>query len=121
VDAAAVKFNGLILTIVPNKSACYRCTFPSIPEIAAGQSCKESGVLGPVPGVMGFLQAAEVVKLLSGAGELLCNRIVYFDALDTEFINIKMGRLPDCELCGDHPTINTLIEYQLACESKQAE
>ncbi|MGV8980083.1 ThiF family adenylyltransferase [Clostridium sp.] len=108
VDAAAVRFHGLIMTILPNKGPCYRCAFPLIPNQKPGTSCSESGVLGPVPGVMGFLQATEVVKLLLDIGGTLCNRIIYYDALDSDFDTITMTRSTNCNLCGTNPTITTL-------------
>ncbi|MFT5874820.1 MAG: molybdopterin/thiamine biosynthesis adenylyltransferase [Clostridium sp.] len=108
VDAAAVRFHGLIMTILPSKGPCYRCAFPLIPNQKAGTSCSESGVLGPVPGVMGFLQAAEVVKLLLNVGDTLCNKIIYYDALDCDFDTISIDKSKNCALCGTHPTITTL-------------
>jgi len=116
VDAAAVKFHGLIMTILPNEGPCYRCVFPVTPEQNNVMSCSESGVLGPVPGVMGFIQAAEVVKLLIGASETLCNRIIYYDALDCDFDFINTNKSPKCNLCGAHPTITTPVEYTNSCE-----
>ena len=118
VDAAAVKFHGLIMTILPNKGPCYRCVFPVKPDQNNVMTCSESGVLGPVPGVMGFMQAAEVVKLLLGAGETLCNRIIYYDALDSDFDFINTNKSPKCNLCGTNPTITSPIEYTNSCEIK---
>ncbi|MGH4139764.1 ThiF family adenylyltransferase [Clostridium sp.] len=109
VDAAVVRFHGLIMTILPNKGPCYRCAFPLIPNQKPGTSCSELGVLGPVPGVMGFLQATEVVKLLLGIGDTLCNRIIYYDALDSDFDTISINKSIDCDLCGSNPTITTLV------------
>ncbi|MGH4123996.1 MAG: ThiF family adenylyltransferase [Clostridium sp.] len=117
VDAAAVRFHGLIMTILPNKGPCYRCAFPVMSNQKAGTSCSEAGVLGPVPGVMGFLQATEVVKLLLDLGDTLCNRIIYYDALDSDFDTISMNRSTNCNLCGTEPTINTLVEYNNASEA----
>ncbi|MBU3160387.1 ThiF family adenylyltransferase [Clostridium frigoris] len=105
VDAAAIRFHGLIMTMVPNKSPCYRCVFPVIPNQNSTMSCSESGVLGPLPGVMGFLQAAEVVKFLLDTGDTLSNRIIYYDALDSDFDTIGTHKLAKCDLCGDNPTI----------------
>jgi molybdopterin/thiamine biosynthesis adenylyltransferase len=117
VDAAAVRFHGLIMTILPNRGPCYRCAFPVLPNQKVGMTCSEAGVLGPVPGVMGFLQAAEVVKLLLGIGETLSNRIIYYDALDSDFDTITMNKSEYCDLCGTHPTITTLYEYNTSCEA----
>ena len=105
VDAAAVRFHGLIMTILPKKGPCYRCISPKIPD-KNGVSCSEAGVLGPIPGVMGFLQAAEVVKLLLGKGNTLCNRIIYYDALNCDFDTINTHRSSNCELCGNSLAVN---------------
>ena len=118
VDAAAVSLHGLIMTILPNKGPCYRCTFPLMANQKAGTSCSEAGVLGPVPGVMGFLQATEVVKLLLDVGDTLYNRIIYYDALDSDFDTISMNKSTNCDLCGSHPTITTLTEYNNASATK---
>jgi molybdopterin/thiamine biosynthesis adenylyltransferase len=117
VDAAAVRFHGLIMTILPNSGACYRCAFPIVPNQKSGMTCSEAGVLGPVPGVMGFIQAAEVVKLLLGIGEPLSNRIIYYDALDSDFDIININRSSECDLCGAEPSITSLIEYTTSCDS----
>jgi len=116
VDAAAVRFHGLIMTILPSKGPCYRCAFPLMPSQKPGTSCSEAGVLGPVPGVMGFLQATEVVKLLLDVGATVTNRIIYYDALDSDFDTISMNRSTNCNLCGLEPTITELVEYNNSCE-----
>lgn len=115
VDAAAIRFHGLIMTILPNKGPCYRCVFPVIPEQKGAMSCSEAGVLGPVPGVMGFLQAAEVVKLLLDMGDTLSNRIIYYDALYSDFDTISVNKSESCDLCSKSPTITALVEYIKAC------
>jgi molybdopterin/thiamine biosynthesis adenylyltransferase len=119
VDAAAVRFHGLIMTILPKKGPCYRCIFPAMANKNGAMSCSEAGVLGPVPGVMGFLQAAEVVKLLLNKGNTLCNRIIYYDALDCDFDTINTKKSVNCDLCGAHPTITALTEYINNCENKK--
>jgi molybdopterin/thiamine biosynthesis adenylyltransferase len=110
VDAAAVRFHGLIMTILPYNGPCYRCAFPIMASQKPGTTCSEAGVLGPVPGVMGFIQAAEVVKLLLDIGDTLSNSIIYYDALDSDFDTINMNKSSSCNLCGDNPTITTLTE-----------
>ena len=95
----------------PSSSPCYRCAFPIFPNQKPGTTCSELGVLGPVPGVMGFIQAAEVTKLLLGIGKPLSNRIIYYDALDSDFDAIEMSKSINCDLCGAHPSITTLTEY----------
>lgn len=116
VDAAAVRFHGLIMTIVPKLGPCYRCAFPESNNPSSLMSCSEAGVLGPVPGVMGFVQAAEVVKLLIGSGDTLSNRIIYYDSLYSDFDTINMDKSIHCDLCGIHPIITSLIERKSSCE-----
>lgn len=115
VDAAAVRFHGLILTILPNKGPCYRCAFPIMPNQTTDTSCSETGVLGPVPGVMGFLQATEVVKILLHIGDTLSNRLIYYDALETDFDTININRSTKCTLCGSEPIIAELVEQNSSC------
>jgi len=110
VDAAAARFHGLIMTILPNKGPCYRCVFPVIPEQNSVMSCSEVGVLGPVPGVMGFLEATEVVKLLLCIGEPLHHRTMYYDALDCDFDFVNTNKSPNCKLCGTSPTIKVICK-----------
>lgn len=116
VDAAAVKTHGLIMTILPGKGPCYRCAFPSRVKPNGVMSCAEAGVLGPVPGAMGFIQAAEVIKLLLNIGDIISSRLIYYEALDCDFITINVNKSDDCELCGTNPTITNLIEYKNSCE-----
>ncbi|MDF2673463.1 MAG: thiazole biosynthesis adenylyltransferase ThiF [Clostridiales bacterium] len=118
IEAGAVRFSGLNMTILPGVGPCYRCLFPDIPESGSIQSCAEVGVLGPVPGVMGFIQAAETVKLLTGKGELLVNKIMYFDAMDFDFDVISVDKTTKCKLCGNAPSITELMEYDFTCEKK---
>lgn len=119
VDAAAVRFHGLIMTILPGKGPCYRCAFPVMPDQNGAMRCSEAGVLGPVPGVMGFMQAIETAKLLLNVGKNLDERIIYYDALDSDFDTININRSLNCNLCGTHPTITTLIEYNNTCENNK--
>lgn len=118
IEAGAVRFSGLNMTILPKVGTCYRCLFPDIPEAGSIQSCAEVGVLGPVPGVMGFIQAAETVKLLLDKGELLVNKIMYFDAMDLDFDVISIAKTTKCKLCGTGPSITELMEYDFTCEKK---
>jgi molybdopterin/thiamine biosynthesis adenylyltransferase len=115
VDAAAVKFHGLIMTILPNMGPCYRCIFPVTASQKPAMSCSEAGILGPVTGVMGFIQAAEVVKLLLNIGETLSHRVIYYDALDSDFDTINMKKSSNCDLCGPHKSLSTLTEYNTSC------
>lgn len=105
VEAGALKFNGLNMTILPGESTCYRCLFPGIPEEGSMESCAKIGVIGPLPGIMGYIQGAEVYKLLAGYGELLTNKIMYFDSLSLDFDIINVDRGINCKLCGEAPLI----------------
>ncbi|MDD4569949.1 MAG: HesA/MoeB/ThiF family protein [Tepidanaerobacteraceae bacterium] len=108
VEAGVLRFNGMGQTFVPKKGPCYRCIFAEIPSLGSIPSCSDSGVLGSVPGVMGFLEAIEAVKLLCGVGELLKNRLLLFDALDLEFRIPSFRRDLRCPLCGQDPSITSL-------------
>lgn len=108
IEAGVLRFSGLSTTILPGKSPCYRCIFPESKENSPVCSCSESGVLGAVPGVMGMIQTIEAVKLITGLGVPLVNKILYFDALYDEFTLFGVESSPNCELCGVKPTIPDL-------------
>jgi molybdopterin/thiamine biosynthesis adenylyltransferase len=99
VEAGVIRLYGQNMTIYPGESACYRCIFPKIPEENM-QTCSESGVLGAVPGAIGFLQAAEAAKALSGKGNTLKNKILFFDGEAFEFSMVNLDKNPDCIMCG---------------------
>jgi len=94
---------------------CYRCLYPEPPPPGLVPSCAEGGVLGILPGVIGLIQATEVVKLILGKGEPLIGRLVLYDALAMRFRELKLRRNPDCPVCGDRPTITRLIDYHQFC------
>lgn len=110
--AGILRFNGQTTTIVPGKSACYRCVFNAPPPAGAVPSCSEAGVLGGMAGVMGTLQAMEALKYLLGSGDLLTDRILVFEALPMSFREITIKKNPRCPVCGEHPTITSLIDYE---------
>lgn len=116
IEAGVLRFSGMGRTILPKAGPCYRCIFPEMPPPGSIPSCQESGILGAVPGVMGFIEAAEATKLLSGAGEVLKNRLLLFDAMDSEFRVPSFRRDPRCPLCGKAPSITGLQEYESICE-----
>ncbi|MEM7699208.1 MAG: rhodanese-like domain-containing protein, partial [Verrucomicrobiota bacterium] len=95
---------------------CYRCLFPTPPEPGQVPSCAEGGVLGVLPGIVGCCQANEAIKLILGIGEPLVGRLVHFDALAFRFREFKLRRDPECELCGDSPTLTELKPITVACE-----
>ncbi len=94
---------------------CYRCLYPEPPPPGLVPSCAEGGVLGILPGTIGLIQATEAVKLILGVGEPLVGRLVLYDALAMKFRELKLRRNPECPVCGDHPTITKLIDYQQFC------
>ncbi len=116
IEAGVLRFNGMGRTIVPKKGPCYRCIFPDMPSSGNIPSCLESGILGSVPGVMGFMQAVETVKIIGGIGKLLINQLLLFEALDMEFRVPSFRKDPRCPLCGKKPTITALQEYETICE-----
>lgn len=100
VSASILSFDGQLTTFVPHQGPCYRCIFPEPPPAEMAPSCGQSGVLGVLPGVMGLLQANEVIKLVLGIGEPLAGRLLIFDALSTSFMELKLRQDPDCPVCG---------------------
>ena len=114
VDGAILIFDGQATTYIPGKG-CYRCIFPEPPPPGEVPSCAEAGVLGMLPGMIGTIQATEVVKLILGVGDSLSGRLLLVDALSMEFRTVKLKRNPDCPLCGDNPTVTELIDYIAFC------
>lgn len=114
VDGSILLFDGQATTYIPGQG-CYRCLFPSPPPPGEVPSCAEAGVLGMLPGLVGTIQATEVVKLIIGAGESLSGKLLLIDALSMDFRTVKIRRNPDCPLCGDSPTITELIDYVDFC------
>jgi adenylyltransferase/sulfurtransferase len=100
VEAGVLGFSGLVLSIRPGESACYRCVFPVPPEPGTVPSCREAGVLGATAGIVGAIQALEAIKLLTGVGEPLTDRILQLDAATMEQMLVKTARRPDCPACG---------------------
>jgi adenylyltransferase/sulfurtransferase len=103
VEAGVLGFGGLVLSIVPGSSACYRCAFPVAPPPGSVPSCREAGVLGAMAGVIGSLQALEALKLLTGVGDPLVDRILQVDGASMEFTVVSTERRPDCPACARVP------------------
>jgi molybdopterin/thiamine biosynthesis adenylyltransferase/rhodanese-related sulfurtransferase len=101
VHASVFRFEGQLTTFVPYQGPCYRCLYPTPPPPELAPGCSVAGVLGVVPGIMGLLQANEVLKLLLGIGETLAGRLLLFDALETEFTELRLRRDPACPVCSD--------------------
>jgi len=109
------RFEGQATIFAYPGGPCYRCLYPEPPPPGLVPSCAEGGVLGILPGTIGLIQATETVKLILGIGEPLIGRLVLYDALAMRFRELKLRRNPECPVCGDHPTITKLIDYQEFC------
>ncbi len=104
------RYSGQLMTHVPG-SACYRCLFPEPPAMNDVETCSTVGVLGSIAGMLGTIQATECIKYLTGAGKLLTDTLLIFDALTMQWNRLDIPRNNDCPLCGNHPTITELKEY----------
>jgi len=111
VEAGVLQFYGVVMTIRGGESACYRCLHPDFVDPESAPSPAEAGIFGPVPGVIGTLQAAEVIKVVTGVGRPLYDRLLQFDALSLTFDEVPLRRDPACPVCGGHPTITSLHDY----------
>ncbi|HEV7668768.1 MAG TPA: molybdopterin-synthase adenylyltransferase MoeB [Thermoanaerobaculia bacterium] len=109
------RFEGQVSVFWGAKGPCYRCLFPEPPPPGLVPSCAEGGVLGVLPGIIGALQANEVIKLIVGVGDPLIGRLVLFDALKLRFRELKLRKDPACPICSEHPTQTELIDYDQFC------
>jgi len=109
------RFEGQVSIFWGARGPCYRCLFPEPPPPGLVPSCAEGGVLGVLPGIIGSLQANEVIKLIVGVGDPLIGRLVLFDALKMKFRELKLRKDPNCPVCSDHPTQKGLIDYDQFC------
>jgi len=109
------RFEGQATVFAYEGGPCYRCLYPEPPPPGLVPSCAEGGVLGILPGTIGLIQATETVKLILGIGEPLVGRLMLYDALAMKFRELKLRRNPECPVCGDHPTIRELIDYNQFC------
>ncbi|HXU78107.1 MAG TPA: molybdopterin-synthase adenylyltransferase MoeB [Methylomirabilota bacterium] len=110
------RFEGQASVFAPHLGGpCYRCLYPEPPPPGMVPSCAEGGVLGVLPGIVGTIQATEILKLAIGRGSSLVGRLLLFNALDMKFRELKLRRDPKCPICGDHPTITKLIDYEQFC------
>jgi molybdopterin/thiamine biosynthesis adenylyltransferase/rhodanese-related sulfurtransferase len=121
VYASIFRFDGQLSVFDANRGPCYRCLFPEPPPPGMVPSCADGGVLGVLPGIVGAMQALEVVKLILGAGEPLIGRLVLFDALGFKFHEVALRKDPGCAVCGDAPTIVAPIDYDEFCGIRGAE
>src|SRR3974390_1125398 len=117
------RFEGQASVFATEKGPCYRCLYPEPPPPGLVPSCAEGGVLGILPGLVGMIQATEAIKLILGKGESLAGRLLLVDALNMKFRELKLRKNPQCPVCGEHPTVTKLIDYQQFCgivpEAKQ--
>ena len=110
------RFEGQASVFAPHLGGpCYRCLYPEPPPPGTVPSCAEGGVLGVLPGLIGVLQATEIVKLILGIGTSLLGRLLLYNALDLKFRELKLRRDPECPVCGESPTIRNLIDYEQFC------
>jgi adenylyltransferase/sulfurtransferase len=110
------RFEGQATVFHPQEGGpCYRCLYPEPPPPGLVPSCAEGGVLGVLPGVIGTIQATEVIKLLAGIGEPLIGRLMLYDALNMRFRELKLRRNPECPVCGENPSVTELIDYEMFC------
>jgi sulfur-carrier protein adenylyltransferase/sulfurtransferase len=114
------RFEGQASVFSTKEGPCYRCLYPEPPPPGLVPSCAEGGVLGVLPGVIGVIQATEAVKLITGIGEPLIGRFMIYDALRMKFRELKLRKDPDCPVCGTHPTVTRLIDYEEFCGLRPA-
>ncbi|MDQ2750085.1 MAG: ThiF family adenylyltransferase, partial [Actinomycetota bacterium] len=109
------RFDGQASVFWADHGPCYRCLYPEPPPPGMVPSCAEGGVLGVLCGSVGAIQVTEAIKLLTGIGEPLLGSLMVYDALEMEYRKIKVRKDPDCAVCGDHPTVTELIDYEAFC------
>ena len=109
------RFEGQASVFATKAGPCYRCLYPEPPPPGLVPSCAEGGVLGVLPGIIGIIQATETIKLIIGVGEPLIGRFMIYDALKMKFRELKLRKDPDCPVCGTHPTVTKLIDYDQFC------
>jgi adenylyltransferase/sulfurtransferase len=115
VYGSVFRFEGQASVFATREGPCYRCLYPEPPPPGTVPSCAEGGVLGILPGLIGIIQATEVIKLILGKGEALVGRLLLVDALSMRFRELKLKKNPECPVCGAHPTVTSLIDYQQFC------
>ena len=120
VHGSIFQFEGQASVFYPGKGPCYRCLYPEPPPAEMAPSCAEAGVLGVLPGLIGVIEALEAIKLILGKGDSLIGRLLCFNTLTMEINTLKLRRDPNCPMCGDHPTIKALIDYEEFCSLRSA-
>jgi len=117
VHGSIYRFEGQVTLFSPGHGPCYRCLFPQPPPPELAPSCAEGGVLGVLPGIIGSIQANEVLKLVLERGDTLAGRLLLFDALGTTLDEVTVRRDPDCPVCGESPTITEYVDYVEFCNA----
>ena len=115
VYGAVFRFDGQASVFDARVGPCYRCLFPEPPPPGLVPSCADAGVLGILPGTIGTIQATEAIKLLLGIGSSLAGRLLLYNALDMSFETVTLKKNPNCKVCGPHPTVTALIDYNEFC------
>jgi sulfur-carrier protein adenylyltransferase/sulfurtransferase len=118
VYASIFRFDGQASVFYAKAGPCYRCLFPEPPPPDSVQDCAVAGVLGVLPGIMGSMQAAQTINLLVDTGKSLVGRLLLFNATDMTFNEVRIGKNPNCPVCGAHPTVTKLIDYVEFCGAK---
>ena len=118
VYGSILRFDGQVSVFDAKRGPCYRCLFKEPPPPGLVPNCAEGGVLGALPGIIGSLQALEAIKLIAGIGEPLIGRLLLFDGMTTKWRELRLKKNPQCALCGEHPTITALIDYDEFCGIK---
>jgi molybdopterin/thiamine biosynthesis adenylyltransferase/rhodanese-related sulfurtransferase len=120
VSGSVLRFEGQVSFFDPKEGPCYRCLYPESPEPGSMPSCEEAGVLGVLPGIIGTIQADEVIKYIIGKGKTLTGRLLTLDALQMKFKEFKFGKNPNCPVCGENPVIRELMNYDENCNDAEA-
>lgn len=120
VYASIFRFDGQASVFHAEKGPCYRCLFPEPPPPDTVRDCAEAGVLGALPGIMGGIQAAQAINIIIGNGQPLVGRLLLFNAAEMTFTELKVGKSPRCPVCGAHPTVTGLIDYEEFCGTDRA-
>ncbi len=120
VHGSVFRFDGQVSVFQPYDGPCYRCLYPEPPPPELAPNCAEAGVLGVLPGVVGTLQAVEALKLILGIGDSLAGRLLTYDALDQNFLTLRVAQDPECPACGDENAPPRLIDYDASCRAEKA-
>ena len=115
IHGSIYRFEGQVTVFKSDEGPCYRCLYPEPPPPGMVPNCQEGGVLGVLAGVIGNLQVVETLKLILGIGKPLIGKLLIYDALNTEFRNLKLRKDPKCPVCGEQPTIKELVDYEEFC------